>query len=190
MRSTDRLIMSNSRNEGEVVLRIDMRTMFGLTSAVLVTIASCDAFACTPPPPPPPWMSAQQIEAEWNQRILDSQISDWDVAASVFIARVESKGTVVLGNESRGRRAVLAPILRIRGPDVGRKIRIQHTGSLCGMQPNLDALDQNASGYFMVYSLDETPTASSIYVTTPLGELVDPNVLAAWGSAYDNFSRQ
>lgn len=57
------------------------------------------------------------------------------------------------------------------------------------MQPNLDALDENASGYFMVYSLDETPTASSIYVTTPLDELVDPNVLAAWGSAYDNFSR-
>jgi hypothetical protein len=171
-------------------LAVLTKALFGLAATVLVTTVSWDAFACTPPPPPPPWMTVAEIEAEWKQRVLDSQTDDWNRAASVFIARVESQGTVAFASDSRGRRAVLVPVLQIKGPDVRRAVRIQHTGSLCGMTPDLDALDENARGYFMVYALDEAPSGRSVYVTAPLGELVDPGVLAAWRAAYaDTFDQ-
>ncbi|QYC09877.1 hypothetical protein [Brevundimonas nasdae] len=166
-------------------MRKSLQMACGTFSALFVLSAAYEVFACTPPPPPPPWMTAAQIEAEWNQRILDSQIGDWSSAATVFIARVESKGTVALGRGSRGRRAVLAPVLQIKGPDVERRIRVQHTGFLCGANPALDALDENADGYFMVYAFDEKPSASSVFATTALDRLIDPNALEAWRSAYD-----
>lgn len=162
-----------------------LKTVCSLTAALLATVLADEVSACTPPPPPPPWMTAEEIEAEWKQRVLDSQIGDWNLAVSIFIAQVESKGVVALSRDLQGRRAALVPVLSIKGPEVTRRIRIQHTGSLCGMTPGLDALDENATGYFMVYSLDETPTGASIFVTEPLDELVDPNVLAAWRLAYD-----
>ena len=166
-------------------MRKSLQMVFGSLSALFVLTAAYEVFACTPPPPPPPWMTTAQIEAEWKQRILDSQISDWSSAATIFIARVESKGTVALGRGSRGRRAVLAPVLQIKGPDVKHRIRIQHMGFLCGANPALDALDENADGYFMVYAFDEETTANSVFTTTALDRLVDPNVLEAWRSAYD-----
>ncbi|MET4682835.1 hypothetical protein [Brevundimonas faecalis] len=155
----------------------------GLFTLVASACPSGSASACSPPPPPPPWFTSDQIEAQFAERILAGQREAWEGATTVFIARVAEQGAIRIAPQLFGRRAVLIPVLQLKGPKVQRRITIRHTGYLCGMTPGFDALREDAEGYFVVYSGADRPTNETIWTTTPVNDLVEPKALEAWSLA-------
>ena len=155
--------------------------VIGLSSLALHSAA----IACSPPPPVPPGLTAEEVARRHDERMLANQNYNWAQAQSIFIARVEGQGTVPDGPELRGgRRAVLVPLLQIKGPRSDfRKISIRHSSSLCGMSPDFDALADDASGNFVVY-MDGGLTTGQVIATVRVDDLLDPVVREAWLSAY------
>nr|WP_315050624.1 hypothetical protein [uncultured Brevundimonas sp.] len=151
-------------------------SIFGLALGAL-TISLCgvsEAVACLVPPPAPPEVVAART-AQWQSEL-------WGRAQSVFIARTASPGRVRNG----GNRAILVPVLQLKGPEVKSGVRIAHTHwNSCGPAPWLDALNGRSDEFFVAYSSLAEPDGSSITATLRLNNLVDPTVIEAWSKAYE-----
>lgn len=134
---------------------------------------SSGAFACVMAPPAGP----EEVAA----RTLRYQADLWRRSQSVFIVRTERPGRVRNG----GSRAVLVPVLQLKGPSTTDALRVAHTHwTSCGPAPFLDALNGQADEFFVAYSAAVVPDGASILATLRPMELIEPQAYEAWQAAY------